>query len=102
MDIATVHAEAAAGNWTPLVARRIAEAIGADPDAVPIPCEAPGCTAVRPHGEMFSMWVVYGMPGPGKAPYYCAREQHYGCTHDHAKAALLACLEGHIEMGDHG
>lgn len=72
-----------------------------DPSLQLTPCEAPGCTVSRRLGEMFSMAVVYRMPGAGKRPYQCPDEQHFGCCHAHAKAALLACLDHHIEQGDH-
>lgn len=88
-------------SMTPRQAAQVAKALGEDPSQVPVRCEAPGCTAVKPLGEMFSMAVVYRMPGAGKAPYQCSQEQHFGCSHNHAKSALLACLESHIEQGDH-
>ena len=86
---------------TPRQAARVAEAIGEDPSAVPIQCEAPGCLSVAPLGNMYSMAIIYRMPGPGKAPYQCPNEQHYGCTHDHAVLAMLGCLRAHIASGDH-
>lgn len=99
--LGSIHSLAASGQLTPRAGCAAAHALGGDPDAVPVPCEVPGCGVVKPHGQMFSMWVVYGMPGLGMPPYHCPSIQHYGCSHEHAKAALLACLNSHIESGAH-
>lgn len=88
-------------DLTVLQRQRIAAALRQDPSAIPVKCEAPGCATVKPLGQMFSLLIWYPMPGPGKAPYMCAHEQHYGCSHEHARAAVLACLDSHIEGGDH-
>lgn len=84
-------------------AGQIAESLGLDPStAVSVRCEAPGCGVLVPLGQAFSMAVVYRMPGPGApGPYQCAAQQHFGCSHACARAAVLLCLDTHIEGGPH-
>lgn len=86
---------------SPRQAMQVAAALGHDPSLVMIRCEAAGCPAIIRLADAFSMAVVYRMPGRGKAPFQCPAEQHFACSHAHAKQALLACLNGHIEAGDH-
>jgi len=81
--------------------QKIAEIMRLDPSTITVSCEAPGCTASKPLGDMCSMAVVYRMPGPGTSPYQCPDEQHYGCCHEHAILALLKCLVTDIEAGQH-
>lgn len=88
-------------NLTPRQRQQIAAALGQDPGAVMVRCEAPGCTRQMALADAYSMALVYRMPGRGRAPYQCPQEQHFACSHVHAKAAMLACLQTHIEQGDH-
>lgn len=96
--LAVVHQQAAAGEIAPHEAQRAAHALGADPAAVPVPCEAPGCVEIGPLGTRYSILLIYAVTGAhaGVPPYGCAREQHYGCTHDHAILAAQACLVSHL------
>lgn len=83
------------------VATQVYAAMGNDPSQVPVKCEAPDCDVIQPLSQMFSMAVVYRMPGYNVPPYQCENEQHFGCTHEHAMIALLKCLFTHIEDGEH-
>jgi hypothetical protein len=57
------------------------------------------CDKIVPLNDMHSLAVVYRMPGPGSTAYQCPNEQHFGCCHEHAVLAALACLTSHIEAG---
>lgn len=98
--VALVHQQAASGQIAPYEARKRAAALGADPDAVPVPCEAPGCTVVGPHRTRYSLIVCYAVFPNGQPAYGCDREQHYGCCHEHAIAAAHACLDAHLPHPD--
>lgn len=100
--IELVHQQAAAGAISPIQAQRMASALGADPSAVTIPCEAPGCAAVRPLAAMHSLIVLYATTGgkPERPPYGCPQEQHYACSHEHALEAAKVCLKQHFPHPD--
>lgn len=77
---------------------KAAKALGhADDETLLIQCEAPGCTVSVPVAAVYSLAVVYRMPGRGVPAFQCAEEQHFGCSHEHARAAMLVCLDEHIE-----
>lgn len=77
---------------------RAAHALGhTDSLTLLVQCEAPGCSASVPVAEVYSLALIYRMPGRGIPAFQCADEQHFGCTHDHAVAAMQACLTRHIE-----
>ena len=77
---------------------RAAHALGhADSSALLVACEAPGCPRSVTVADAFSLALVYRMPGRGVSAFQCRDEQHFGCSHDHAVQAMLACLRDHIE-----
>ena len=77
---------------------RAAHALGhTDDEQLYIACEAPGCSNSVTVKDAYSMAIVYRMPGRDVPGFQCAEEQHLGCSHAHAKAAMLACLSEHIE-----
>lgn len=77
---------------------RTAQAAGhLDSSQLLIACEAPGCTNSVPVSEVYSLAAVYRMPGPNVPAFQCPEEQHFGCSHEHAKWAMLECLMNHIE-----
>lgn len=55
------------------------------------------CGTQTPASQTYSLAVIYRMPGPGIAGFQCPTEQHFGCSHEHAEQAMLACLEEHIK-----
>lgn len=68
-----------------------------DDEQVMIACEAPGCERSVLAAEVYSLALVYRIPGRGVPAFQCSEEQHFGCSHEHAVAAVAACLRNHIE-----
>jgi hypothetical protein len=72
-----------------------------------IACEI--CGTQRPFRDMNSIAVGYRFPGKVDQghrqvwlqAYQCPDEQHYGCCHEHAMLAAIACLVLHIHEGPH-
>lgn len=72
-----------------------------------IACEI--CGTQRPFRDMNSIAVGYRFPGKVDEghrqvwlpAFQCGDEQHYGCCHEHAMLAALACLVLHIHEGPH-
>jgi hypothetical protein len=62
------------------------------------PCEAAECVTTRPRRECFSfiasMQHIHLEKGVYSS-YQCPNEQHWCCCHDHAYAAVVACLNEH-------
>jgi len=63
-----------------------------------MPCEAQGCTEVRPRKECFSFIAsIIHMHLENKVYswYQCPVEQHWCCSHDHAIRAVHSCIHEH-------
>ena len=99
--IADLPGHLAAGNVPMPHAGQLAAALGLDPStAVGVRCEADGCNAVVPLGAAFSIYAEYRVQGGAYASCVCPhREQHFGCSHEHALAALLDCVQNHQKDG---
>ena len=65
-----------------------------DAPALSLPCEQ--CGAVKPLAEIVSYKLWVAMPGHGAVAGFDEHDQHFCCSHDCARAALLACFDGHL------
>jgi len=78
-----------------------------DPEAVPVPCEAPDCGATIPFRDAFRFRVA--LPGTGPAvldgdgvprrvaALMCPQE-HQACSLAHALTVIHLCLEEHLAV----
>lgn len=84
----------------PILSERRVPKIIADPRKLEA-CEV--CGKLVPFEEMYSLSICYNMPGPAYPSYHCPNLQHFGCCHDHAAIAVIACLLEHMDdTGLHG
>ena len=77
-----------------------ARVTGDDGDGCPVVCGDPACGAVLPLRASHSAIVAHRYTA-GLAPVLCAHEtadsgQHFACSLDHLRNALLACWDTHI------
>ncbi len=76
---------------------------GDDADNCPVWCDAPGCNAVVPLCRAYSpAVVVIRYAGQGVQALGCNDPssdsgQHFGCSPEHAEAAMLYCWQTHIK-----
>ena len=81
--------------------------VGTDPRIVQLPghithCAIASCD-VALTTECYSVPISYATPGLGYTAYICdAQDPHWACSEEHAKLAAAACLEEHLEGGNHG
>lgn len=52
--------------------------------------------------ECYAVGLAYATPGLGYGAYICDPHPHWSCSEEHAKLAAAACLEEHLESGEHG
>lgn len=99
--VADLPGHLAAGSIPMPHAGQIATALGLDPStAVGVRCEATGCNALVPLGSAYSIYAEYRVQGGTYASCVCPHaEQHFGCSHEHALAALLDCIHNHQAGG---
>ncbi len=77
-----------------------------DPRVIQLPSHITHCAIascdVELTAECYAVSVSYATPGPGYTAYICDPHPHWACNEEHAKLAAAACLEEHLESGNHG
>ena len=66
----------------------------ANAPALSLPCETCGHVTPLSHIVSYKLWVA--MPGHPSVAGYDEHEQHYCCSQDCARAALVACFDTHL------
>ena len=69
---------------------------GRAPDApvLVLPCEQCGALTPLSHVVSYKLWVA--MPGHPAIAGFDEHDQHFCCSHDCARAQIVACFDGHL------
>lgn len=68
-----------------------------DPTRTTIECEADGCTNEVLVADSYSFMFCFATTGPSRhGSFQCPEEQHFCCSVECAKKAMLYCIDEHM------